>query len=262
MMVGGRVRMVVTDGHHKVAVRLIEIRAQDQSGRGDVVAGPFDQAAPDSGGRGVGILRDNGQPQAVNLHHPVILGSITVLDDKARPAALDPLNGRQYPRGQGVEFCHQSHALQKREVHRRSPLSRCGHARKGEEGFTLLEILVVVAILGLLIGLVAPAALRQLGGARVSVAKQSIERLSSVLDLYKLDTGSYPTTEEGLSALAERPASSVSWAGPYVRGAVPADPWSHAYTYRRPSARTGKEYDLCSPGPTGTAGAADGICNN
>ena len=72
-----------------------------------------------------------------------------------------------------------------------------------DAGFTLLELLVVIVILGLLIGLVAPAALRQLGSARASVARQSIERLASVLDMYKLDVGSYPTTEQGLQALIE-----------------------------------------------------------
>jgi len=74
-------------------------------------------------------------------------------------------------------------------------------SRRDDSGFTLLEILVVIAILGLLIGLVAPAALRQLGGARVSVAKQSVERIGSVLDMYKLDVGSYPTSDQGLRAL-------------------------------------------------------------
>src|SRR3954447_22731925 len=78
--------------------------------------------------------------------------------------------------------------------------------RSQQSGFTLLEVLVVIAILGLLIGLVAPAALRQLGSARNSVARQSIERLSSVLDLYKLDVGVYPSTEQGLMALNDKPA--------------------------------------------------------
>src|SRR6185312_16443902 len=85
-------------------------------------------------------------------------------------------------------------------------------------GFTLLEILVVIAILGLLIGLVAPAALRQLGSARASVARQSIERIASVLDLYKLDIGTYPTTEQGLQALVENPGEVVNWKGPYLKG--------------------------------------------
>lgn len=95
-----------------------------------------------------------------------------------------------------------------------------------DAGFTLLEILVVVAILGLLIGLVAPAALRQLGGARTSIAKQSIERLSIILDLYKLDVGSYPTTEQGLQALIRPPANLLGWNGPYLKGdEAPKDTW-------------------------------------
>src|ERR1700760_1401465 len=114
-----------------------------------------------------------------------------------------------------------------------------------EAGFTLLELLVVIAILGLLIGLVAPAALRQLGGARGSVAKQSIERIGSVLDMYKLDAGGYPTTEQGLRALVERPTGAAKWNGPYVKGAEPVDPWNHPYIYRNPSSRDGHDYDLC-----------------
>ncbi len=133
-----------------------------------------------------------------------------------------------------------------------------------EAGFTLLEILVVIAILGLLIGLVAPAVLRQLGGARNSIAHQSIERLGSVLDLYKLDMGSYPSTDEGLQALVTRPASGGNWNGPYVKGdAVPVDPWSHPYIYANPSSRPGHDYDLCSRGANGQATSPqDGaICN-
>lgn len=130
-----------------------------------------------------------------------------------------------------------------------------------QRGFTLLEILVVIAILGLLIGLVAPAALRQLGGARLSVAKQSIERIGSVLDMYKLDVGTYPTGEQGLRALVEKPTGVNAWSGPYVKGDVPADPWNHAYSYKAPSSRTNHDYDLCSAGPSGNANAADQICN-
>jgi general secretion pathway protein G len=133
---------------------------------------------------------------------------------------------------------------------------------ESEAGFTLLEILVVVAILGLLIGLVAPAVLRQLGGARISIAKQSIERIGSVLDLYKLDVGSYPTTEQGLEALIRRPPGDEAWSGPYLKAdTVPVDPWSHPYIYRNPSERTGHEYDLCSQGPKAGTGTAGLICN-
>ena len=133
---------------------------------------------------------------------------------------------------------------------------------KRDAGFTLLEILVVVAILGLLIGLVAPAVLRQLGGARVSIARQSIERIGSVLDLYKLDVGSYPTTDEGLAALVSKPSGVDTWNGPYLKAnAVPVDPWNHPYIYRDPSERAGHEYDLCSQGPNPSAGESSLICN-
>ena len=136
-------------------------------------------------------------------------------------------------------------------------------APKPDAGFTLLEILVVIAILGLLIGLVAPAALRQLGGARVSIGNQSIERLASVLDMYKLDTGSYPSSEDGLQALVSRPGGVANWNGPYIKGdQVPLDPWNHSYIYRDPSSRSGHDYDLCSAGPNPQASGDSGmICN-
>jgi general secretion pathway protein G len=132
-----------------------------------------------------------------------------------------------------------------------------------EDGFTMLELLVVIAILGLLVGLVAPTALRQLGGAKTSIAHQSIERLASVLDLYHLDVGSYPTTGQGLGALLQRPGSAVTWNGPYLKGqGLPQDPWNRPYIYRSPSTRGGHDYDLCSTGPDGEATQESGfICN-
>jgi general secretion pathway protein G len=134
--------------------------------------------------------------------------------------------------------------------------------KRREAGFTLLELLVVIVILGLLIGLVAPAVLRQLGGARVSIARQSIARLGSVLDMYKLDVGTYPSTDQGLAALVQAPAGAANWNGPYVQsGNVPVDPWNHAYVYRDPSNRAGHDYDLCSLGPNGDASGSDMICN-
>jgi general secretion pathway protein G len=135
--------------------------------------------------------------------------------------------------------------------------------RRREAGFTLLELLVVIAILGLLIGLVAPAALRQLGGARISVAKQSIERLGTVLDMYKLDVGNYPSTDQGLKALVDKPPEVETWNGPYLKGSTPVDPWNRPYVYRAPSTRQGHDYDLCSGGPDGGNGNTAGeICNN
>jgi general secretion pathway protein G len=133
--------------------------------------------------------------------------------------------------------------------------------RERQRGFTLLELLVVIAILGLLIGLVAPAALRQLGSARTSVARQSIERITSLLDMYKLDVGTYPSTDQGLRALVTSPSDATNWNGPYVKGNVPLDPWNHSYVYREPSSRDGHDFDLCSEGASGKGGQ-DEICNN
>ena len=150
------------------------------------------------------------------------------------------------------------------EVYAPGMTARYPESPEREAGFTLLEILVVIAILGLLIGLVAPAALRQLGGAREKIAHQSIERLGSVLDMYKLDVGSYPSSEEGLTALTDKPADAENWNGPYVKGGPPMDPWHHAYLYRAPSERADHDYDLCSRGAQNVSGDSSSsgmICN-
>src|SRR6201998_522223 len=139
----------------------------------------------------------------------------------------------------------------------RQQTSALGEERQRERGFTLLELLVVLAILGLLIGLVAPAALRQLGSAKEKIAHQSIERLASVLDIYKLDVGTYPSTEQGLQALITRPSGITRWNGPYLKGEkLPEDPWGRPFVYRSPSQRPGHEYDLLSLGPTGQPGGS------
>ena len=102
----------------------------------------------------------------------------------------------------------------------------------------------------------APAALRQLGSAKeTKIAHQSIERLAGVLDIYKLDVGTYPTTEQGLLALVERPSGVTHWNGPYLKGdKVPEDPWGRLFVYHNPSQRPGHKYDLYSLGPTGQPG--------
>ena len=132
-----------------------------------------------------------------------------------------------------------------------------------DSGFTLIELLVVIAILGLLIALVAPAVLRQLSGAKLNIARQSIERIGQILDLYKLDVGNYPATDDGLQALVTKPSDADNWNGPYVKSnQVPLDPWNHPYLYRNPSNRDGHDYDLCSAGPGGNANDTSAeICN-
>ena len=139
-----------------------------------------------------------------------------------------------------------------------------GHT-DGEGGFTLLEVLVVIVIIGLLVGFVAPAVLHQLGGARISIAKQSITRIGTVLDMYKLDVGDYPSTSDGLQALIDRPSDAQNWNGPYLKSDSGAlDPWNHPFVYRYPSDRSGHDYDVCSHGPSANSDSASDsgmICN-
>lgn len=153
-----------------------------------------------------------------------------------------------------------SSAIARREM--RLPATPGGRSRAGERGFTLLELLVVLAILGLMIGLVAPRVMHIFGRAKVQVARQQIAQLGSVLQIYKLDVGSYPTTAQGLEALVTRPTGVSHWDGPYFQGnKVPKDPWGHPYIYRFPSERPGHAYDLISLGPSGRPGGEGEIEN-
>ncbi|MBV5292232.1 MAG: type II secretion system major pseudopilin GspG [Curvibacter lanceolatus] len=117
-------------------------------------------------------------------------------------------------------------------------------------GFTLIELLVVLAILTLLAGLVGPRVLSQLGGAKSKTAGVQIADLEKSLELYKLDVGRFPTTEEGLNALVAKPASANGWNGPYLKGGVPNDPWGKAYKYTL----NGGNVELLSYGADGAAG--------
>jgi len=124
---------------------------------------------------------------------------------------------------------------------------------KFRAGFTLVEMLVVLVIIGLVMGLVGPRVLNYLSDARVKAARLQIEALSNSLDLYYLDVGRYPSTQEGLVALTRRPAGVDVWNGPYVKGAiVPTDPWRNAYVYVAPGAHG--PYDLMSYGSDGHEG--------
>ena len=126
-------------------------------------------------------------------------------------------------------------------------------------GFTLLELLVVVAIIGLLVGYVAPRYFGQVSKSEVTAAKAQIDALGKALDEYRLDTGHYPSAELGLAALVTRPPNEPRWNGPYLRKSVPLDPWGNAYIYKSPGEHG--DYDLLSYGkdgqPGGTAENAD-----
>jgi general secretion pathway protein G len=127
-------------------------------------------------------------------------------------------------------------------------------------GFTLLELLVVVAIIGLLAAYVGPKYFSQIGKSEQGVAKAQIEAFSKALDQFRLEVGRFPTTAEGLNALMERPAGAAKWGGPYLAKAVPLDPWGKAYLYKFPGTK-GRDYDILSYGsdaqPGGTDSAAD-----
>ncbi len=118
-------------------------------------------------------------------------------------------------------------------------------------GFTLVELLVVLAILALLAGIVGPKVLGQLGGAKAKTAAVQISDLEKTLELFKLDVGRYPTAEEGLEALVKKPANATAWSGPYLKGGVPLDPWAHPYAYK-PGA--GGTIEILSLGADGTPG--------
>jgi general secretion pathway protein G len=126
-------------------------------------------------------------------------------------------------------------------------------ALRGERGFTLVEILVVITIIGLIMGLVGPRVLNYLTESKAKAAKIQIESFSSALDLFFLDNGRYPSSSEGLTALVQRPGSTMSWNGPYLKGAVvPNDPWGNAYVYRSPGQHG--TYDIISHGADGQEG--------
>jgi general secretion pathway protein G len=126
-------------------------------------------------------------------------------------------------------------------------------AGRGERGFTLVEILVVITIIGLIMALVGPRVINYLGEAKVKAAKIQIASFSSALDLYYLDAGRYPSSSEGLGALAQRPGGAATWNGPYLKGSVvPNDPWGHPYLYRSPGEHGA--YDIVSYGSDGQEG--------
>lgn len=121
-------------------------------------------------------------------------------------------------------------------------------------GFTLLELLVVIVIIGLLAGYVAPRYFSQVGKSEIQVTKAQIEALEKALDQFRLDTKRYPSAEEGLEVLVARPANMPGWSGPYLKKAVPNDPWGRPYVYRVPGEK--HEFEIVSYGRDGKAGGS------
>lgn len=128
-------------------------------------------------------------------------------------------------------------------------------SRRRSAGFSLLELLVVMVIIGLLVGIVGPRYFAQIGRAEVKTAKAQLDSLSKALETYRADTGHYPTTEQGLSALVTKPQNEPKWQGPYLsKSEVPLDPWGNAYQFKSPGEHG--EFDLLSFGKDGQPGGS------
>lgn len=138
-----------------------------------------------------------------------------------------------------------------RQCHSSDPLQSC----RRTSGFTLLELLVVLVVLGLLVSIVGPKYFGQLGKSEAKAASAQIASLDKALDLYRLDMGSYPPGETGLTALNVNPGGEAKWKGPYLQKTVPTDPWGRPYIYRSPGEHG--DYDLISLGKDGRPGGSD-----
>lgn len=128
-------------------------------------------------------------------------------------------------------------------------------------GFTLIELLLVLVILTALAAIVVPKFTKRSEQARITAALTDIANLELAIDTFEIDTGRYPTTEEGIKALVEQPANAKDWKGPYIKRGVPNDPWENPYWYRYPGQNNTAGYDLHSFGPDSQQGGGDDVDN-
>lgn len=127
---------------------------------------------------------------------------------------------------------------------------------RNSRGFTLLELLVVVVIIGLLAAFVAPKYFGQIGRSKTQIARAQIESFEKAMDQYRIDVGSYPVTSQGLNALVVAPANTANWHGPYLKKSIPRDPWGKEYIFKSPG-DNGREYEISTLGGNGEKGGTD-----
>ena len=139
-------------------------------------------------------------------------------------------------------------------------MSNIENGKASEKGFTLIELIVVLVILGLLAAVVVPNITKHLTKSKEQIARIQIKEFEGALSMFAFDVGRYPTTSEGLEALVSNPGNVESWKGPYLNKALPMDPWGKPYVYRCPGSHD-NEFDLFSYGPSGTEGQGEEIGN-
>ena len=142
---------------------------------------------------------------------------------------------------------------------KKSLIKRPRHSSR--RGFTLVELLLVLVILGILAALVLPKFTGRTEQARITAAQTQIATFGTALDAYEVDTGSYPRGQDGLLQLVAQPADVTGWRGPYLKSDIPVDPWGHAYIYEFPGKVNASGYDIRSAGPDGQAGTNDDVVN-